>query len=96
MKKFTILLFAVLAAPLAGAVELTGGDYQGRDDVGAFVKRMVDETAYTERELVELFSSVTRQERAGAGGSGSSASSPGHAASSRDRTSSERFIERET
>jgi hypothetical protein len=62
MRNFTILLLAVLAASPAGAVELTGGDYQGREDVGAFVKRMADETDYTERELVELFSSVTRQE----------------------------------
>ena len=44
MKKFVLMLLAAIAAPPAGAVEITGGDYQGRDDVSAFVQRMAGET----------------------------------------------------
>ncbi len=62
MKKLAISLLVVLAAPLAGAAEITDGDYRGREDVSAFVQRMASESDYTERELVELFSSVKKQE----------------------------------
>ena len=62
MSKLAVLLFAALAAPLAAAVEITSGDYRGREDVSAFVQRLADETAYTEQELAELFSAVSKQE----------------------------------
>ncbi|HKJ53646.1 MAG TPA: lytic murein transglycosylase B [Gammaproteobacteria bacterium] len=61
MKKFAALL-AFLIAPLAAAVEITSGDYQGREDVSAFVKRMVSQSAYTEQELADLFAQVQKQD----------------------------------
>ena len=61
MKKI-IALLAILIAPLAAAVEITGGDYQGREDVSAFVKRIVSESDYTEQELIDLFAQVEKQE----------------------------------
>jgi len=44
------------------ALEIPEGDYQGREDVGAFVQRLASETAYTETELIALFSQVKKQE----------------------------------
>jgi len=61
MKKFAALL-AFLFAPLAAAVEINSGDYQGREDVSAFVKRMVSQSAYTEQELADLFAQVQKQD----------------------------------
>ncbi|MGD8420541.1 MAG: lytic murein transglycosylase, partial [Gammaproteobacteria bacterium] len=61
MKKL-VALFAFLIAPLAAAVEITGGDYQGREDVSAFVKRLVGESDYTEQELADLFAQVEKQD----------------------------------
>ena len=61
MKKFAALL-AFLIAPLAAAVEINSGDYQGREDVSAFVKRMVSQSAYTEQELADLFAQVQKQD----------------------------------
>ena len=54
--------FALVVSPLAAAVEITGGDYQGREDVSAFVQRMVGRSAYTEQELADLFAQVEKQE----------------------------------
>ncbi len=60
MKNFLILL-GFLFAPAASALEITAGDYEGREDVAAFVERMVAETSYEEAELVELFGEVEKQ-----------------------------------
>jgi membrane-bound lytic murein transglycosylase B len=61
MKKLVVVI-AILVSPLASAVEITSGDYQGREDVSAFVKRMVKESDYTEQELIELFTQVEKQD----------------------------------
>jgi membrane-bound lytic murein transglycosylase B len=51
-----------MLASTASALEITSGDYQGRDDVVAFVQRVAAESAYSEQELAELFGQVERQE----------------------------------
>jgi membrane-bound lytic murein transglycosylase B len=61
MKKL-ILVLSLFVAPLASALEITTGDYQGREDVAAFVLRIAAETSYTEQELVDLFTRVEKQE----------------------------------
>jgi membrane-bound lytic murein transglycosylase B len=61
MKKL-ILVLSLFVAPLASALEITAGDYQGREDVAAFVQRIAAETSYTEQELVDLFGRVEKQE----------------------------------
>ena len=61
MKKL-ILVLSLFVAPLASALEITTGDYQGREDVAAFVQRLAAETSYTEQELVNLFTQVEKQE----------------------------------
>ncbi len=61
MKKF-IFVLSLFVAPVASALEITAGDYQGREDVAAFVQRIAAETSYTEEELVDLFASVEKQE----------------------------------
>ncbi len=60
MKKF-IFVLVLLVAPIASALEISGGDYQGREDVIRFVQRIAAETDYTEQELVGLFSQVEKQ-----------------------------------
>ncbi len=61
MKRFFLSLLFVVSPPVM-AVELTGGDYQGREDVSQFISQMVESSNYTEGELVELFSQVVKQE----------------------------------
>jgi membrane-bound lytic murein transglycosylase B len=61
MKKF-ILVLSLFVAPMASALEITGGDYQGREDVISFVQRVAENSAYSEQELVDLFSQVEKQE----------------------------------
>ncbi len=61
MKRFCLYLL-LLISPAVAAVELTGGDYQGREDVSQFITEMVASSNYTEAELVELFSQVVKQE----------------------------------
>ena len=61
MKKY-IFILSLLVAPLVSALEIPGGDYQGREDVIAFVQRMAAETDYTEAELANLFAQVEKQE----------------------------------
>jgi membrane-bound lytic murein transglycosylase B len=61
MKKL-ILVLSLFVAPVASALEITSGDYQGREDVIAFVQRIAAETSYTEQELVDLFARVDKQE----------------------------------
>lgn len=57
-----VLVFGFLVAPMAMALEIPDGDYQGREDVGIFVQRLANETDYTEAELLALFSQVEKQE----------------------------------
>lgn len=61
MKKLYMLFLLVLPS-VVPAAEITSGDYQGREDVAAFVARMAAESAYTEAELLDLFGQVERQE----------------------------------
>ena len=61
MKKL-LIIFALFISPPAFALEITGGDYQGREDVAVFVQRIAEGTSYDERELVDLFSQVEKQE----------------------------------
>jgi len=61
MRKY-IFIFGLLVAPQVLALEISSGDYQGREDVIAFVQRMASETDYTEAELVQLFAQVEKQE----------------------------------
>ena len=44
MKKF-ILVLSLFVAPMASALEITGGDYQGREDVISFVQRVAENSA---------------------------------------------------
>ncbi len=61
MRKFVFIL-TLFAAPLVSALEIPGGDYQGRTEVVEFVQRMARDTGYTEQELVGLFAQVKKQE----------------------------------
>lgn len=60
MKKL-LIGFALFVSPTAFALEITGGDYQGREDVAAFVQRIAEASSYDEQELVDLFSQVEKQ-----------------------------------
>ena len=60
--KNLILVLSLIVTPVASALEITSGDYQGREDVLAFVQRVAAETDYTEQELVDLFGQVEKQE----------------------------------
>ena len=61
MKKL-ILVLSLFVAPMASALEITSGDYQGREDVISFVQRVAANSVYSEQELVDLFSQVEKQE----------------------------------
>ena len=61
MKQLFVIL-SFLVTPMVFAVEISDGDYQGRDDVIAFVERIAAETSYSEQELVALFAQVQKQE----------------------------------
>jgi len=60
MKQLLLILWMLIPTVLFAA-EITSGDYKNRDDVNAFVTRMVEKTDYTEAELVDLFSQVKKQ-----------------------------------
>jgi len=60
--KLIHLVLLLLLAPAVSAVDITSGDYQGREDVSAFVKRIAAGSAYSEQELAELFGQVKKQE----------------------------------
>ncbi len=60
--KILHLVVLLLLAPAVSAVDITSGDYQGREDVSAFVKRIADSSDYSEQELAELFGQVQKQE----------------------------------
>ena len=52
------LILGLVLAPTVAAVEITSGDYQDRDDVVAFVRRVAAATTYSEQELADLFGQV--------------------------------------
>jgi membrane-bound lytic murein transglycosylase B len=56
------LILGLVMAPTVSAIEITSGDYQGRDDVVAFVQRVAAASTYSEQELVDLFGQVEKQE----------------------------------
>ena len=65
MKKLLIFLSFIISpmiSPMVSALEITTGDYQGREDVAAFVQRVVSESDYTAQELTDLFGQVEKQE----------------------------------
>jgi membrane-bound lytic murein transglycosylase B len=65
MKKILLipgLILGLVLAPTVSAIEITSGDYQGRDDVVAFVQRVAAASTYSEQELVDLFGQVEKQE----------------------------------
>ena len=61
MKKL-LLIIGLLTTPVVAAVEITSGDYRGREDVAAFVQRVAASSSYSEQELAELFGQVEKQE----------------------------------
>lgn len=56
-----VFIFGLMVASQVSALEIPGGDYQGRADVVAFVQRMAADSSYSETELVNLFSQVEKQ-----------------------------------
>ena len=59
--KQLLLILLVLIPSVVFAAKITEGDYKNRDDVDAFVTRMIEKTDYSEAELVALFSQVKKQ-----------------------------------
>lgn len=47
---------------MVNAVEVKRGDYRDRADVAAFIVQMASRSDYSEQELVELFSTVSKQD----------------------------------
>jgi len=60
--KYILLLVALIISTIVNAVEIKLGDYKNRADVNQFIERMAKQSDYSEQELVELFSSVKKQE----------------------------------
>jgi len=60
--RIILIVFCLMFSTALPALEITRGDYQGRQDVVKFVQRMAAETSYTEAELVDLFGQVEKQE----------------------------------
>jgi membrane-bound lytic murein transglycosylase B len=56
------LFLALLISTIANAVELKQSDYSDRADVAAFIEQMASRSDYSEQELVELFSTVSKQD----------------------------------
>ena len=59
--KYILFLLVLLMSMTANAVEIKLGDYKNRADVNEFVERMLEQSDYSEQELVELFSAVKKQ-----------------------------------
>ena len=59
--KFYLFLVTLMFSTGVNAVEIKRGDYKNRTEVNEFVERMVGQSDYSEKELVELFSDVTKQ-----------------------------------
>jgi len=60
MKQFLLILLMLIPSVVLAA-KITEGDYKNRDDVDAFVTRMIEKSDYSEAELVALFSQVKKQ-----------------------------------
>jgi len=60
--KIVILVLGFMVASTVSAVEISAGDYQGREDVAAFVERVAASSDYSEQELAGLFGKVEKQE----------------------------------
>lgn len=60
--KILITILGFMLSSAASALEITAGDYQGREDVAAFVQRVAASSDYSEQELVNLFAQVEKQE----------------------------------
>ncbi len=56
------LLLALLLSTIVNAVEVKQGDYSDRADVAAFIEQMASRSDYSEQELVEIFSTVIKQD----------------------------------
>jgi len=59
--KQLLLILLMLMPSVVLAAKITEGDYKNRDDVDAFVTRMIGKSDYSEAELVALFSQVKKQ-----------------------------------
>ncbi|MCH7880741.1 MAG: lytic murein transglycosylase B [Proteobacteria bacterium] len=57
-----LLLITLFTTVVSNAAEITRGDYKDRADVKTFIEKMVGQSDYTESELVELFSTVKKQD----------------------------------
>lgn len=57
-----LLVLGLLFSTIVNAVEVKRGDYRGRADVAAFIVQMASRSDYSEQELVELFSTVSKQD----------------------------------
>ncbi len=55
------LFLGLLLSTLVNAVEVKQGDYSDRADVAVFIEQMASRSDYSEQELVELFSTVSKQ-----------------------------------
>ncbi|MFV2031661.1 MAG: lytic murein transglycosylase B [Gammaproteobacteria bacterium] len=60
--KRLLFLITLFAAAMSNAAQVTEGAYIDRADVNAFIEKMATQSDYTEVELVELFSTVKKQE----------------------------------
>jgi membrane-bound lytic murein transglycosylase B len=56
------LFLGLLLSTLVNAGEVKQGDYSDRADVAAFIEQMASRSDYSEQELVELFSTVRKQD----------------------------------
>ncbi len=57
-----LLVLGLLFSTIVNAVEVKRGDYRDRADVAAFIVQMASRSDYSEQELAELFSTVSKQD----------------------------------
>jgi len=57
-----LLVIPLFTMAISNAAQITEGDFKDRADVGAFIVKMARQSDYSETELVDLFSSVKKQE----------------------------------
>lgn len=57
-----LIVLGLLFSTIVNAVEVKRGDYRDRADVAAFIVQMASRSDYSEQELVELFSTVSKQD----------------------------------
>lgn len=61
MMKLCLITMALLMSSTVFAVKIEQGDYKNRQDVEAFIERMLKTSGYSEQALVALFSTVKKQ-----------------------------------